>query len=455
MISLRIGNQYWVLAILLGLPLTFIPVLSATAAGMREGAAWELAPYRIAVWLQVRDTSSGQSLVAPELVRRIEQQATLAAGPAWELEVRESPHRFADTAADWPATIDRQAMIASLHGYDKLLLLVAARQGPTIQVTARELDLMTGVWSAPANRWALSLEALPAAATEALWQAFCPLARIENAGATVELRVRGGSLVGRNPVLWKQRLLGLFRPLLVERSSGGSGDWGDAQAIPWTYLVPRQIEPPLLQCELATALTGDVIPDYHPRRLRVALGIVTHDQVGRLQVMASDRAAEAAAGCGVFDVSAPGSPGASLGRTGPDGTLVIEPSSSTPLRWLSVREGVVELIRLPWVGAAGDPQVVQLPTSQTRAAAARALAALRDAIVDASLDVPERRAKALKDCASRLARIEEEAKQSAPDLPEPIAAMIGEVRRLLAAANGQKPNAQSESPLERDAVQAK
>src|SRR6185436_18724177 len=109
---------------------------------------------------------------------------------------------------------------------------------------------------------------------EALWcllSAFAPQARIEKVDdKVVTLKLRAAALARKDasqPLLLSGTV---FRPVLVKSDARGAIVAGPAESIGWTYLIPTESKTSSspFTVHIETGLSGTVLPEYHPTRLR-------------------------------------------------------------------------------------------------------------------------------------------------------------------------------------------
>ena len=398
--------------------------------------AWELLPYRIAIWIQFDGDPVSHDL-ADRVAEFIESRSWSAVGGAWDLRIGAPPRKLPTNPMAWPEIVAANWSDEARREYDKLIILSVDLRGNEYRIAGREFDLTTGIWSASAERRVTAERQVASEAILAIEEVFSPLARIESIDEVVELRLRASRRWANHAAWWKGRLPMVFRPVLVEHEVGQSATDGVVRTpIPWTFLEPTRLSGSTLKCRLATALAGEAIPDYHPRRSRLALAVSVPQSPARLQLLSSDADGTPLVGYEIFDTSDDGQASRSLGLTGADGSLRI-PSGVRALRWLTVRHGHAVLAQIPWVG--DDPhQKLVIADDERRYAADRELQKLRDRILDASFQSSDRRSAILKKCRDDLARVEKQFAEPNAKLPTPITSMISSIRELLNQATADK-----------------
>ncbi len=368
---------------LLLLPLTLGVVTADDAAP----PAWEIFPYRIQLLTAVEADASLPPRLKEELPGDLAAQVLGVVGGAWRMEAVTAPielrHRILHSIAD--VTADDLPAVAKKG--DKVILLGVAAGENGYVVRARELDLVTGLWNTTATR---SVRQAAGVKQEALWcllSAFAPQARIEKMeDKIVTLKLRAAALVRKDasqPLILSGTV---FRPVLVKSDARGAIVAGPAESIGWTYLIPTESKTTSspFTARIETGLSGTVLPEYHPTRLRLALGVSPSQDSTKVKLVAEGSAAPLEG----YEVAAQepevaGKAGAvlSLGRSGPDGIVVVPPSLKA-VRTLLIRHGDEVLARLPLVPGLAEEITISLADDQPRLAVESALSRIQDDLVD-------------------------------------------------------------------------
>ncbi len=366
-----------------------LPVLSlrGLAADDTAPVAWELLPYRIQLLVAVEANASLPPRLADELPVDLAARVPAVVGGAWRLQASAAPvelrhpilHSLNDvTANELPATAKKG---------DKVILLGVAAGQDGFLVRARELDLVTGLWNTTVTR---NVRQGASVKQEALWcllSAFAPHARIEKVDAkTVTLKLRAAALARREADLPLIPSGTVFRPVLVKSDARGAIVAGPVETIDWTYLIPTQskISSSSFTASIETGLTGSVIAEYHPTRLRLALGVSPSQDSTKVKLLAEGSAAplegyEVAA----QEPEAAGKPGTttSFGRSGADGIVVVPPSLNA-VRTILIRHGEEVLARLPLVPGLAEEITISLADDRPRLVVESALRRIQDDLID-------------------------------------------------------------------------
>jgi hypothetical protein len=454
----------------------------AAAARVASGAPpvpWEYSPYRIEVVVAVDPRVPLAPSTASDLAEDLAARASGAARGVWLVTARSATptwrHRVERLAslglADLPSDVQQK-----LDALDKVLLLGIREAPEGWNVVARELDVATGEGGPLVSVPARDMPGLLPAAHRAMQLAFTPLARIESAAATsATLSLRGGLLPGREAV---PGMIGeglVFRPILVTGGSEAEPSERTGQLIPWTYLEPTRTDSARVDCRVLTALAGEIVPPYHPRRSRLALGGRPAPGGTTLRVVRQDDPAQGVRGLAVDRESGPSQ---RVGLTGDDGRLLIPSQNASAeatadetsaIVWLLVRSGDHTLARIPGVPGLVPEVVLAVPDDSPRLAVETELAALEDSVLDFVAERESLLARTLqaraandlelpalvehvrslpdpKQLADRLAQIEPRASALPPEGKEALTSRLAAVRKVLDQLAAEKPESRLEEP---------
>jgi hypothetical protein len=371
------------IAILFLLPLTY----SVAPADESAPTAWEMLPYRIQLLTAVEIDASLPPRLEQDLPGDLAARVPGVVGGAWRMEAGAAPAELRHRVLHSLAGLTAEDLPAATKKGDKVILLGVAAGENGYVVKARELDLVTGLWNTISTR---NVRQAASVKQEALWcllSAFAPQARIEKVeDKIVTLRLRAAALARKDasqPLLLSGTV---FRPVLVKSDARGAIVASTAQPIGWTYLIPTESKTSSspFTTRIETGLSGAVIPDYHPTRLRLALGVSPSQDSTRVKLLAEGNAAPLEG----YEVAAQepevaGKAGAilSLGRSGPDG-IVVAPPSLKAVRMLLIRHGEEVLARLPLVPGLAEEITISLADDQPRLAVESALSRIQDDLVD-------------------------------------------------------------------------
>ncbi len=115
----------------------------ATAGGALGQETWEYSPYRVRLWLAVRDATTLSTRAQTELLEQIQKRSRLFAGATWRLEVQAAPSALTGTLTTLldQVTVEQIAEVSQdALDQDKLILLTVGRQEDAYDVACRELD---------------------------------------------------------------------------------------------------------------------------------------------------------------------------------------------------------------------------------------------------------------------------------------------------------------------------
>ena len=360
---------------------------AAAAADDTAPPAWEMLPYRIQLLTAVDADASLPARLAQELPADLAARVPAVVGGAWRLEAGVAPlelrHRILHSLGH---VIADDLPTAAKKG-DKVILLGVAAHESGYVVRARELDLATGLWNTTVTR---NVRQAAAVKQEALWcllSAFAPQARIEKVeDKIVTLKLRAAALARRDANLPLLLSGTVFRPVLVKSDAHGAILAGPPEPIGWTYLIPNEskITSSPFTARIETGLSATVLPEYHPTRLRLALGVSPSQDSTKVKLVAEGSAAPLEG----YEVAAQepevaGKAGAvlSLGRSGADGIVVVPPSLKA-VRTLLIRHGEEVLARLPIVPGLAEEITISLADDQPRLVIESALSRIQDELVD-------------------------------------------------------------------------
>ena len=361
--------------------------LAAAAEGESAPTAWEMLPYRIQLLTAVEPDASLPPRLEQELPADLAARLPAVVGGAWRLEAGVAPAELRHPILHSLGRLTAAELPAAAKKGDKVILLGIAAKDNGYQVRARELDLVTGLWNTTVTR---NVRQTGSLRQEALWclvSAFAPMARIEKVDdKIVTLKLRAAALVRRDAGLSLLQPGTVFRPVLVKSDARGTLQPGQVEAIPWTYLTPTEAKTSAspFTARLETGLSGTVIPDYHPTRQRLALGISPSQDSTKVRLVAQGTDAPLEG----YEVVAQepevaGKPGAimSLGRSGLEGSVVVPKGAST-VRTLLILHGEEVLARLPLVPGLAEEITISLADDRPRLAVESVLSRIQDDLVD-------------------------------------------------------------------------
>ena len=370
-------NAYLARSILLAAVLAAGWPLRASAAD--PPSAWELWPYRVQVIVAIDEADLLPPRTKEELPALLQARVAAVVGAAWKLEVISAPDDVRQSILEDIRAVQSESLSAA-DEIDKLILLAVTTKDGRLCAYTRELDLTTGLWNATVTAPSPQPEYLPHAAVRAVLTAFAPLARIEKTeGQTALLKLRASGLMppGERPLVTGGAV---FRPVLMPCDAKGTVTRGQAEPIEWTYLSAKEPVGCTLECRVERALTGEIIPAYHPLRQRWALGISRSASATRLRLVIREDSGEPVEG---VTVVAEENPPVVLGQSDRRGEVLVPPGAG-PVRTIVARQGDNMLARLLLVPGLERELVVPVTYDRRAVELEAMLAQLADDVVDAA-----------------------------------------------------------------------
>ena len=343
-------------------------------------AVWELTPYQIHVYLAVAQMPELPPHVVEEMGSDLIDRVDRTVGAAWNMTV----------AA--PEGALRRAMLADLEGVgfeaipeeavanDKVTLVTIVRAVTGFQVTARELDVRTQVFSATVSRDVPQAALLSDALFTAVVDAFAPLASIKTyEDKQVELRLRAGRFPSRDPSFLKLHPGEVFQPII--RYDDREGKPKKILPLPWTYLVVGEIDEARLVCHLHSGLHSALAGRRRGRVQQLALAIKPPARPTLLKIHARTGEKRPLGGYDVFSQN-PGEKSTEwLGRTDLNGGILVPPVPEI-LRILYIRNGGQLLAKLPIVPGLEQEVPVSVIDDNQRLAAESVIMTAQEELVD-------------------------------------------------------------------------
>jgi hypothetical protein len=347
--------------------------------------SWELAPYRIRVLVAVEPGACVPRRLAEELAADLPARASATIGGAWELEAAVAPEDVRHAVIHGLADLTADRLPVEAMSKDKVLLLAIAASEAGVRIRAREFDVNMGLWNSVVTSEAAEPEELAGAAWRAVLAAFAPLARIdaiEQGSAT--LRLKAGGIARRDRSLAVVPAGAAFRPVLVTLDEAGRPEPKSAQPIDWTFLTATGGAGPIVTCRIDTGAASEPLPAYHPRRMRLALGVAPSGESTRLVLVSRGTSRAPLEGIEVLAADAGATSevrGASLGMSDFSGVVFVPPGA-TAVRMLDIRQGSQTLARVPIVPGLATEVQLALADNRERLEIDAALAEAEDSLVD-------------------------------------------------------------------------
>lgn len=331
------------------------PARPAAAQATAPGA-WDVSAYRIKAYVALDDRPALTPALLRDVTAGIEEGCDSAVGAPWNLSIEPAPAPLARTIRrgldllkieDLPAGDLELDPRTAQAPFDKVMLVRVSLATDGYQAQARELDVLTRQFGTPAFRATAQRQAVPRAALSALFDAFCPLALIEEvADKNARLRLKGGALSPRESGLGVPQPGAVFRPIVRVNLPDGSAK--EIRSLDWTWLYAKQYDGALLSCSVYSGLRSPLSARRRGRTQQLALFVRPPGGRTHLQLVSGQQADLPMYGYDVFTYT-PESPETNLlGTTDSTGSINV-PATDDPLRLLLVRNGGQFVARLPIV----------------------------------------------------------------------------------------------------------
>jgi hypothetical protein len=352
-----------------------ILAFAVSVGSLQAQNTWEFSPYRIRVWVAFEPAPELTRWLQNQILGRIENEAVLYAGVTWKLNVEEAPRAFASTmvvALD-ELTIDQvSAVEPEALSADKIMLINVGEKAGDYYVACREFDCRTRTLGHVVRFGTPQRTRLPRETVRVMAAAFSPLVRIERSqGKNVSARVRAGGLVLHDHCVSLIQKGDILRPIIRRNDRRGDPKPGGIEEVAWTYLVVREQEDYLLECDVYSAMRNPLAGRNSTTIERMALKVNPRGTTTRLRLMSQGTSSQPLEGYEVFSRRPlTGNPEADvtperLGRTDWQGEIDV-PQNDSPLRLIYVKNGDFVLARLPVVPGLQARQSVELPSDDKR-----------------------------------------------------------------------------------------
>ena len=350
-----------------------LSLVCASAAAQSAPTAWELSPYRIK--LIVAAESGGESLENSLSADLAARSATVVGG-SWRVEVLPTTPELRQKVLSSLAALTTEDLPAAALDADKVLFVGVRAAGGGYHIEAREFDTLTRLWNVTVAAEAAQPREIGPRAFQALLRAFAPLARIESTdGKTAALRLRAAALARRDRNLPAVLPGAAFRPVLVKSDTKGALTAGSGEVVAGVYLSPTSASGSAITCRVDAGTLSAVIPDYHPHRQRLALGVSPASGSTKLTLVSRGQPSAPLEGYDVLD-----GPDL-LGRTDRRGQATVPPGKMA-LRMLTIRRGEATLAKLPIVPGLTPEMTLPVAADDGSLALEAQLAALEDNLID-------------------------------------------------------------------------
>ncbi len=337
----------------------------------------EQTPYSISFRIAFQDDPFCTDRFRADVLEHLESTLWATMSIQWRCSVQAAGSAEVSGTA-WLDAIRPADYADLLEEYDKIVFCYVWRDIDRWRVELRELDL-TFLQLGPVFRTACRTAGqLPRVITEAAFQAFTPLAAVDQVkGRRVVIRLKAGRLKLFDGRMRLVQPGAVFRPFRVRVNP----DTGQEEAVPvhWAYLVVTEVSGARAVCQLVTAVRGAVPPPAQDPTMVQLLGVKSNGEPSVLTVV--DRETEQpVVALEVESRTLADRSRHPLGTTDFDGRIVIPPSNSLQLLYL--RQGKRFLAILPVLPGSGTLPVARVPTFEERLELEGRAAALQEQVVD-------------------------------------------------------------------------
>jgi hypothetical protein len=225
-------------------------------------------------------------------------------------------------------------------------------------------------------------------AADLVAETFAPLVRIESTrGKQAMARVRAGGLLLTNTGVSFVGTGDVLQPVIRRNDRLGEPRPGGIQVLDWTYLLVREKQEQLLECDVYSALRNPLGGRSSPSLERLALKSRPRGASTTVQLVARGTPDEPLQGYAVFarqpatDEEGGGALTERLGITDWQGSVRVDVVDS-PLRILYVKNGTHLLARLPIVPGAEPWQRIALPSDDKRLEAEAFVRGMENSVMD-------------------------------------------------------------------------
>lgn len=377
-----------------------------------ESYIWTNTPYEVQTLLAV-DTTGDSAALADAIATRLDERAQSSIGAVWRLKVeatsglrhyhttravetgdisailgkaKPEENGESETAEDDSST-DAEAESPEkmpdempFKNVDKVFLVTVTQRRATYVVAAREYDTYLQQMSLLRTENALSAADVPEATYRLLCRLFSPIAQFSVDPEKPEfatLEFRGSSLPQKQPGFVGAAEGEILLPILRRTDRSGVLAKDGIQAAPWTYFKAEE------GGKLGRILSHTRRPFGARRRGRIeqlAMRLRVDPAETTLRLRARGDAERALVGYEGF-VEDGDRKAFSIGRTGNQGLLTVEPGESV-IQMVTIKSGSKLVARLPVAAGVAPIVEVPLPDDTKRLEAESKLALLREQLID-------------------------------------------------------------------------
>lgn len=347
--------------------------------------SWESRPYQVAVWMVHQGTPSLAMMERP-LATNIESLCTLRDASGWFVRVGTPPSsdRYKlFQLLDEPELAGAWEEHPLLQFYDKLIIVRMTGNPTATSITVREHDLQTAQWGPKVERFSTDPAWLPSIVTDAISQAFMPLAIIDRVDEKdkVHMRVRGIEACTRvvfdddgNPTVEPQLKSPVYvkdsdRFLPIIRTVDRSGKLVSLKPIDFTFLTVDSIEGNSVVASIQSTQRAPLAQRKSKRAEKLAIVIRPPNRPSVLHLQSLDKEnpkpLEGYEVWGRKTTDTKDDDSTYIGKTNWLGDVVIPPHESG-LRLIYIKRGSRALRKLPIIPGFKDRLVSSLPNDNAR-----------------------------------------------------------------------------------------
>lgn len=361
--------------------------LAWSANGAAQQLEWSLRPYRVHLVVAVEGPGGAADLYAETLPKYLAERAAGAIGPLWELDVQLAAGVMRHRALYELETFHGDPDAAFGFKGDKLVFLGVSWRADGYVLLAREFDSHVRRWGPLLRREAPQHAALPEQLFNLLWQVVAPLAHLDvdlEDPQRAILTPRGSSLPRNTADVPSIGPGEVMLPVLRRTTRTGELAPDGIRAIPWTYIETVETqEDGRLVGRIHSGTRRPLGAGRRGRIEQVAI-VLRQDAVDTMVTLVSrSNPQQPLVGYEVrsHDSGSDEKNAVLVGLTDGRGAVRVG-RTSTPVQFLTIKNGGSPLARLPIVPGVEPRIEVRVADDQTRFQAEVRLAALREELID-------------------------------------------------------------------------
>jgi hypothetical protein len=368
---------------------TLIAVAAPRAATAQD--AWDYTPYRIRVWLAVRPSAEVGPVLRNEIIQTLVTLAPVYGGATWQLEAEEAPETIRSSVEAALDELTVEQIAAAREGAlapDKVMLLSVCEEASAFSIACRELDCRTRTLGSTVRTRSWQRARLARDAADAVADAFAPLVRVESSrGRKASVRMRASGLVRFDHCPSLVKTGDVLRPVIRRNDRRGEPKPGGIEVLEWTYLLVREPQDYLLDCDVYSASRNPLVGRNSANLERMALRVRPRGPSTELQLVARGQSPQPLEGYEIVakkpvaEEAADPNASVRLGLTDWRGMIAVE-RTDLPLRLIYVKNGSHLIARLPVVPGFLPHQVMALPSDDKRLEAEAFVKGMESTVMD-------------------------------------------------------------------------